>query len=77
MTKFLNMKIAITPEQPLDEVVRELNRLGYKKDGWIGYRNTSFITTCKLGFYTDHAISFWSVFGDSPLTTLTELKEME
>lgn len=76
MTK-RNLKIAITPEQPLDEVVRELNRLGYKKDGWIGYRNTSFITTCKLGFYTDHAISFWSVFGDSPLTTLTELKEME
>nr|DAN04637.1 MAG TPA: hypothetical protein [Caudoviricetes sp.] len=76
MTK-RNLKIAITPEQPLDEVVRELERLGYKKDGWIGYRNTSFITTCKLGFYTDHAISFWSVFGDSPLTTLTELKEME
>ena len=74
---FKNMKIEINQEQPLDEVVRELERLGYKKDGWIGYRNVSFITTSKLGFYTDHAISFWSVFGDSPLTTLAELKEME
>lgn len=72
-----NMKIAITPEQKIGEVVGELERLGYKKAGWIGYRNTSFITTCKLGFYTDHAISFWSVFGDSPLTTLAELKEMK
>ena len=74
---FKNMKIEINKDQPLDEVVRELERLGYKKAGWIGYRNTSFITTCKLGFYTDHAISFWSVFGGSPLTTLTELKEMK
>lgn len=31
MTK-RNLKIAITPEQPLDEVVRELERLGYKDD---------------------------------------------
>ena len=72
-----NMKIEITPEQPLDEVVRELEMLGYKKAGWIGYRNTSFITTCKLGFYTDHAISFWGCFGDSPFTTLSELKEIK
>ena len=72
-----NMKIEITLEQKIGEVVRELERIGFKKAGWIGYRNTSFITTCKLGFYTDHAISFWSVFGDSPLTTLTELKEMK
>jgi len=55
----------------------ELERIGFKKAGWIGYRNVSFITTSKLGFYTDHAISFWSVFGDSPLTTLAELKEMK
>ena len=72
-----NMKIEINKDQTLNEVVNELERLGYKKAGWIRYRNTSFITTCKLGFYTDHAISFWSVFGDSPLTTLAELKEMK
>ena len=75
--QFKNMKIEINDQQPLNEVVSELERLGYKKAGWIGYRNTSFITTCKLGFYTDHAISFWSVFGDSPLNTLTELKKMK
>ena len=74
---FKNMKIEINQEQPLDEVVMELERIGFKKAGWIGYRNVSFITTSKLGFYTDHAISFWSVFGDSPLTTLSELKEMK
>ena len=72
-----NMKIEINKEQPLNEVVMELERIGFKKAGWIGYRNVSFITTSKLGFYTDHAISFWSVFGDSPLTTLAELKEMK
>ena len=74
---FKNMKIEINQDQPIDEVVRELERIGFKKAGWIGYRNVSFITTSKLGFYTDHAISFWSVFGDSPLITLAELKEMK
>ena len=29
MSKFKNMKIAITHEQPLDDVVSELERLGY------------------------------------------------
>lgn len=72
-----NMKIEINKDQPLDDVVMELEKKGYKKTGWIGYRNPSFITTNSQGFYTDHAISFWSVFGDSPLTTLAELKEMK
>jgi hypothetical protein len=77
MTKFQKMKIEINEQQPLDEVVRGLELLGFKKSGWIGYGNTSFITTCKFGFYTDHAVSFWSSFGDSPLTTLAQLKAME
>jgi len=75
--KFQNMKVIINDLQPLDEVVVELERIGFKKAGWVGYRNVRFITTSKLGFYTDHAISFWSVFGDSPLTTLDELKDLE
>ena len=74
---FKNMKIEINEQQSLDDVVTELDRIGFKKAGWIGYKNMSFITTSKLGFYTDHAISFWSVFGDSPLTTLAELKEIK
>ena len=69
-----NMKIPV--ENNLDEIVAELKRLGFKKTGWIGYKNVSFITTSKMGFYTDHAVSFWSCFGDSSLTTLAELKEM-
>lgn len=71
---FKNMKIQV--ENNLDEIVGELESKGYQKKGWVGYRNVSFITTSKLGFYTDHAASFWSCFGDSPLTTLAELKEM-
>ena len=74
---FFNMKIEVNEDQPLDEIVAELERLGFKKTGWIGYKNVSFITTSKLGFYTDHAVSFWSCFGDSPLTTIAELKEMK
>ena len=30
MSKFKNMKIAITPDQPLGELLCELERLGYK-----------------------------------------------
>lgn len=75
--KYKNMKIEINESQPLDDVVVELERLGYKKAGWVGYRNTNFLTTSKLGFYTDHAVSFWACFGDSPLNTLIELKEMK
>ena len=74
---FKNMKIEINEVQPLDEVVAELGKRGYGKVGWIGYRNPSLITTNTKGFYTDHAISFWSCFGDFPLTTLAELKEIQ
>lgn len=77
MTKFQNMKIEINKQQPLDEVVRELERLGYRKRGWIGYRNISFITTNTLRFYTDHSISFTSILVDLPPTTLAQLKAME
>lgn len=75
--KYKNMKIEINNEQPLDMVVKELERLGYKKAGWVGYRNANFLTANKLGFCTDHAVSFWACFGDSPLTTLIELKAMK
>lgn len=74
MTKLKNLKIAITPEQPLDEVVRELERLGYgywgldPSDKWIGtsFKNKQFTT-----FASDVC------FNDEVLTTLAELKEMK
>ena len=72
-----NMKIEINKDQPLDEVVKELEKKGYKKTGWIGYRNPSFITTNSQGFYTDHVVNFMDCFFDLNLTTLSELKEMK
>lgn len=75
---FKNMKIAITPEQPLDEVVKELERLGYKID---------FTTNCKPFFVETERIKrlngwVYSVrdeddFDEDNLTTLTQLKEMK
>lgn len=67
------MKIEINAEQPLDEVVKELERLGYGywgidgNDKWIGtsFKNKQFTT-----FATDVC------FKDEVLTTLAELKEM-
>lgn len=67
-----NLKIAIIPEQPLDEVVMELERLGFKRISWWGYKSL-FIVTNGEKRYTD-------IDYDSPnfdLTTLAELKEME
>lgn len=75
--KHKNMKIEINNEQPLDEVVRELERLGYKKEGWIGYAKTKFITSNARGFFTDHVISFLDCFYHIELTTLQQLREMK
>ena len=70
---FRNMKIKV--ENNLNEIVGELERLVYKKTGWIGYKNPSFITTNTKGFYTDHGVEFWLMFGND--TTLAELKDMK
>lgn len=75
-----NMKIAITPEQPLDEVVRELERLGYKKRRWGGFIDERFkdcsIRTFDDGWFTDMKSKQIYAYGYE-LTTLTQLKEME
>lgn len=67
-----NMKIPV--ENNLDEIVGELERLGYEKAGWIGYKNPKIIIANIKGFYTDHGADFWFMFGKE--TTLAELKEM-
>ena len=41
--QFKNMKIEINEHQPLDEVVRELERLGYRKFAWSGFKKTALI----------------------------------
>lgn len=68
---FENLKIAITDKQPLDEVVGELERLGYKfafKTQWLN----RFVYTTQGGRYS---ILVSDLFIDKT-TTLAELKEM-
>lgn len=64
-----NLKIPV--DNNLDEIVVELEMLGFKRIAWWGYRSL-FIVTNSERRYTD-------VDYDSPnftLTTLAELKEM-
>ena len=67
-----NMKIEINAEQPLDEVVRELERLGYVKDCDYGkkfvYANGDGSFDCFIG-NTCH--DWYSI------TTLQQLREMD
>ena len=74
MIKFKNMKIAITPEQPLDEVVVELKRLGYRCVCKSVF-GAQTITTWNSGHY--HEVGLPVIMIDNgDLTTLAELKEM-
>lgn len=68
---YKNLKIQINDQQPLDEVVRELGRLGYVKD--------TTLNDCACYVYTFEDGSYFVYMGchnsGSP-TTLSELKEM-
>lgn len=76
MNNFQNLKIAITPEQPLNEVVGELERLGYTEEYKTGHTPKS-IKTLDCGVFQVLSIplyehtSLWSI-----RTTLAEIKEM-
>ena len=74
MNKFKNMKIAITPEQPLDEVVMELERLGYQINGWLENRIIRSVKTNHFGLYSGDFFDVDIIQGD--LISLAELKEM-
>ena len=73
---FKNMKIEINEQQPLDEVVRELKRIGLyvgfidDSDNWVSAR---LETKLIVSFESEVNLpdSHWK------LTTLTELKNME
>lgn len=73
---FKNMKIEINDQQPLDEVVRELERLKYENHGDLN--GCDFIFTTQDGAFIgwtdgcEYADDF--LFN---IKTLTELKEME
>lgn len=75
---FKNMKIAVTADQPLDEIVMELKRLGYEPLNKFAIRKDYSMW---LVAYCDGTIVGWrdaSILGDtySKTTTLAELKEM-
>ena len=73
MSKFKNMKIAITHEQPLDEVVVELERIGYFP--FQPFNDVNLVITQKDGLYCG-CDGIYKDLG-YVLTTLDELKEMQ
>ena len=70
-----NMKIAITPEQPLDEVVMELERLGVKRVGII--MEIGFIISDGKLYTHCSRKNVDILYCDYILTTLAELKDMK
>lgn len=79
---FENLKISINDQQPLDEVVGELERLGYECDQFYfhisdhkeKYKFKSIACYCS-GYFYYHITEIEYIF-DCKLTTLAELKEM-
>ena len=78
---YKNMKIEINSEQPLDEVVRELERLGYIKDKlyWDKLLNPSLVCACDDGTLMDLRVSELTdgYLDKYEETTLAQLKQME
>ena len=74
MNNFKNMKIEVNEGQPLDEVVRELERLGYQINGWLENRIIRSVKTNHFGLYSCDFFDVDIIQGD--LTTLAELKRM-
>ena len=70
MNNFKNMKIEINADQPLEEVVMELDRLGYKK-AYTTERKIKSVYADSLGCY-----SIMGAMGSWNVTTLAEIKEM-
>ena len=68
---YKNMKIEINEQQPLGEVVAELERLGYSFE--IGRYSDSIICD-DCGFCFSFRIDYFNK-DDGELTTLAELKE--
>ena len=72
-----NMKIEINEQQPVGDVVRELERLGYIPYLFCDEPHINFIATMN-NTYTDFGSNELcdAYCGVSDLTTLQELKEM-
>lgn len=73
---FKNMKIEINEAQPLDDVVKELDRLGYSS--WnIGDYETKMIVTWEDGLYSNYDEYETHTGFDYSFPLLNELKEMK
>ena len=74
MNNFKNMKIEVNAEQPLDEIVGELERLGYKQNKRQRRGRVRFVIADSDGvttnWFRDTDCDFYK------LTTLAELKGM-
>lgn len=66
---YKNMKIEINESQPLDDVVGELERLGYE----LGFDSKNYAPSVEC--YSDGIYDLYT-FKQEPDTTLTELKAM-
>ena len=69
---FKNLKVPV--ENNLDEIVVELERLGYKLNGWLKNRIIRSVKTNHFGLYSGDFFDVDIIQGE--LTTLDELKEM-
>lgn len=72
---FKNMKIEINKQQPLEDVVKELERLGYKINGWLENRIIRSVKTNHFGLYSGDFFEVDIIQGE--LTNLTQLKGMK
>ena len=68
---FKNMKIEINSEQPLEEVIKEVERLGYTIIG--AFKSQRLVYTTESGSVWFANIPIYS----GELTTLSQLKQME
>ena len=73
MNNFKNMKIKVNAEQPLDEIVMELERLGCR---WCVDTKHNYSTKCIVTFTNGFFDFFYGGWRQYDLTTLAELKGM-
>ena len=78
---YKNMKIEINSEQPLEEVVKELERLGYVKDKlyWDNLLNPTIVCACGDTTLRDLRVAKLTddYLDEHNETTLSQLKQME
>ena len=78
---YKNMKIEINSEQPLEEVVKELERLGYVKDKlyWDNLLNPTIVCACDDATLRDLRVAKLTddYLDEHNETTLSQLKQME